>query len=129
MTDRQPKLSLKEQIDAAAVVLLQKSMGNVTLDQTNKDVAKDVAQAQAAADLMREHVSAFAAVVSWYKIRGGAAADEPPKESAFDRLKSEFRGAGGAPRKRRGTAGKAGASPRGEPVDITGSDDDGDAED
>ena len=113
--EKQPlKQSLKEAIDEAALVLLQKSRGSVTLSKQTS-----LEEAEQRAELLREHVSAFAAVVSWYKIRGGAAADETPKESTFERIKSDFRAADGAPGRRRGSARKSAQAAAGEPADAS----------
>ena len=94
-----PKLSLREQIDTAAELLLTKAQGL----NASKDGAEEA--------LLAEHVKAFSAVVDWYKVRGGAAADVPVKESKFEQLKSDFRQADErTPRQRRGAARKAAAS-------------------
>lgn len=86
--------TLREQIDGAATLLLNKAQG---LKATKDGVE---------VELMAESIKAFSAVVEWYKIRGGSAADEKPTESKFERLKRDFQGSPD------GSAGKRGRAAR-----------------
>lgn len=95
VTESKPK-SLRESIDEAADLLLQKVKGNVTPEVST---------------LLAEHIKGFGAVVDWYKVRGGAAADEKPQESTFERLKREFKGTDGAPGRRRRASAKSPKAP------------------